>query len=104
MRELNDNNFKKEIEKEKLVLVDFYAVWCGPCAMQSEVLNKLSSSRSLNFDIVKVNVDEAPSIAEEYGIDSIPTLMVFKNNELVKRTVGYTEEEKILSIMEEFED
>ena len=103
MVELNDKNFKETIGNKKLVLVDFYATWCGPCGMQSKVLEKLSSSRSLNFDIVKVNVDEAPNVSMEYGIESIPTLMIFKDNKLVKRTVGYTEEEEILKIMEEFE-
>lgn len=104
MKELNEDNFNSELEKEKLVLVDFYATWCGPCSMQSEVLKKMSNSRALKFSIVKVNVDEAPKIAFKYGIDSIPTMMVFKNNELVKRIVGYTDEEELLSVMSEFED
>lgn len=104
MKELNDSNFKQEIAKEKLVLVDFYAIWCMPCSMQSVVLNKISTSRTLNFDIAKVNVDEAPETALKYGVESIPTLIVFKGNELVKRIVGYTEEEELLAVMEEFAD
>lgn len=104
MVELNDKNFKEAIGNKKMVLVDFYATWCGPCSMQSQVLEKLQSSRSLDFEIVKVNVDEAPKLAMEYGIQSIPTLMLFKNNELVKRAVGYTEEDEILKMVEEFQD
>lgn len=104
MVELNDKNFKETIRDKKLVLVDFYATWCGPCGMQAKVLEKLQTSRRLNFDIVKVNVDEAPKLAMEYGIDSIPTLMIFKGNELVKRLVGYTEEDEILNIIEEVEN
>ncbi len=104
MVELNDKNFKDTIENKKLVLVDFYATWCGPCGMQAEAIERLQNSRSLNFDIVKVNVDEAPSLAMEYGIDSIPTLLVFKDNKLVKRTIGYTNEEEILKMIEEFDD
>ena len=101
MVELNDSNFKKELENRHLVLVDFYATWCGPCMMQAKVLDKLQNSRSLDFDIVKVNVDEAPKTAMEYGIQSIPTLMIFRGNSLVNRCVGYTEEEEILKMMDE---
>ena len=104
MKELNDKNFKDEIAKEKLVLVDFYATWCMPCTMQSEVLKKMSSSRSLNFNIIKVNVDEAPETAIKYGVQSIPTMIVFKGSEEVRRLVGYTEEEELLNIMEEYEE
>ena len=104
MIELNDNNFKQELQNRRLVLVDFYATWCGPCSMQSEVLNQMQNSRSLNFDIVKVNVDEAPKIAMEYGIQSIPTLMVFKDNKLVRKSIGYTEQDEILKMMGEFQN
>lgn len=103
MKELNDDNFKSEIKNEKLVLVDFYATWCAPCSMQAEVLKKMSESRSLNFSIVKVNVDEAPGLALSHGISSIPTLVVYKNNEIVKKIVGLSDEEEILNIMGEYE-
>ena len=101
MIELNDNNFKQEIQKRDVVLVDFYATWCGPCGMQAQVLDKMQNSRSLDFDIAKVNVDESPETSMEYKIDSIPTLMIFKGNTLVKKIVGYTEEDEILKIIQE---
>lgn len=104
MVELNDKNFKEELKNRKLVLVDFYATWCGPCGMQAKVLDNIKSSRSINLDIVKVNVDEAPNISMEYGIDSIPTLMIFKDNKLIKRIVGYTEAEELLKIIHEVEN
>ena len=97
---LNDKNFKETIENNEILLVDFYADWCGPCGMQSKVLDKIQNSRNLDFKIAKVNVDEAPNIAMEYGIESIPTLIVFKDNKAVKRLVGYTEEDELLNVME----
>ena len=103
MVELNETNFKQEIANKKLILVDFYATWCGPCGVQSEVLNKIQKSRAINFDIVKVNVDEAPNIAMEYGIESIPTLLLFKDNILVNRTIGLTMEEEIIDIVKQYE-
>lgn len=104
MIELNDKNFKEELKDRKLVLVDFYATWCGPCGMQAQVLDKMQNSRALGFDIVKVNVDEAPNIAREYGVDAIPTLLIFKDNRLIKKAVGYTEEDEILKMIEEIQE
>ena len=104
MVELNDNNFKQEVQNRRLVLVDFYATWCGPCGMQAKVLDEMQNSRGLGFDIVKVNVDEAPKTAMEYGVNSIPTLMVFKDNKLVRKSIGYTEQNEILKMMEDFQD
>lgn len=104
MIELTDKNFKQDIKDRKMVLVDFYAKWCGPCIMQSEVLERINDSRSVDCDIIKVNVDEAPVVASEYGIDAIPTLILFKDNKLVKRIVGYTQEEEIIKLIDEYND
>lgn len=85
---LNLNNFNEEITNtDKLVLVDFYANWCGPCKMLSPVLEELENSRGVK--VVKVDVDKNEEVARNYGVMSIPTLIMFKNGELVDKKVGY---------------
>ena len=78
-----EKDFTKEIVGKK-VLVDFYADWCGPCKMQSEVLKDFNS-----IDVLKVDVDKFSTIAKEYGIMSIPTLMLFDNGNLIKSHTGF---------------
>ncbi|HOP64058.1 MAG TPA: thioredoxin [Spirochaetota bacterium] len=70
------------------VLVDFWAPWCGPCRMQTPILEKLASSGDISAQIFKVNTDENPDIAQKYGIVSIPTLILFENGQEVERYVG----------------
>ena len=85
---LNLNNFNEEITNtDTLVLVDFYANWCGPCKMLSPVLEELENSRGVK--VVKVDVDKNEEVARNYGVMSIPTLIMFKNGELVDKKVGY---------------
>lgn len=100
MCKLNDKNFEETIKAKDLVLVDFYATWCGPCKMQSEVLEKISVSRSANCEIVKVDVDEAEELAVKYEIDAIPTLIIFKKGVLMQKSVGFVTEQEILSMIE----
>ena len=88
----NEENFGSYISTGK-VLVDFFANWCGPCKMLIPVLEELSSK----YNIVKVNVDEFEELAREYGIMSIPTLYLFKNGEVIAKTIGYKDKEEIES-------
>ena len=93
---LTEKNFEKEVLKAKeTVIVDFYADWCGPCKMQSPILDEIAEERS-NVKVCKINVDEEPEITESYNIMSIPTMMVFKNGDKTKEFVGLTSKEKIL--------
>ena len=78
-----EENFNDLISKD-LVLVDFFATWCGPCKMLSPVLEELASDRGL-VDIVKIDVDECGALAKNYGIMSVPTLLLFKNGALVSK-------------------
>ena len=82
----NVSEFEKEVEGQ-LVLVDFYADWCGPCQMLAPNLEQLDKEGGIN--IIKVNVDEIPDLARQFRIMSIPTLMLFKEGKFVKKVLGY---------------
>lgn len=83
----NKENFKAEIS-QGTVLVDFWAPWCGPCQMMTEVLEEMESKMP-SVKIVKVNVDEEPQLAVEFGISSIPAFLLFKDGNLTAQTLGY---------------
>lgn len=93
-----DETFNQELQADVPVLVDFYADWCGPCRMLAPTLEEISSERS-NVKIVKVNVDEAQKIAQQFGIMSIPTLMVFQNGKEVSKKVGLCSKEEIMDMI-----
>ena len=89
VQEFNDSNFEAEVlQASEPVLVDFWAPWCGPCRQIAPVVEELAGENQGSVKIGKLNVDEAPSAAQNYGVSSIPTLMVFKNGEVVDRFVG----------------
>lgn len=99
MVEINNNNFKSEVLENELVLVDFNADWCGPCQMLKPVLEEITSERSTK--IVSVNVDDNMELAREYGIMTIPCLILFKDGKEIKRSVGLKSKDDIISMMEE---
>ena len=83
-----NTSFDSLLENEKLVIVDFWATWCGPCRMLSPLLDEVEEEMSDKITVVKVNVDDADEIAMRYRIMSIPTLLFFKNGQIVDKTVG----------------
>ena len=98
---ITTDNFEEEILKsDKTALVDFYADWCGPCQMMSPIIDEISEELT-DVKFGKVNIDDYPEIAANYGIMSIPTLLIFKNGELNNTFVGVTAKDKILDEMNE---
>jgi thioredoxin 1 len=83
-----NTSFDGLLESEKLVIVDFWATWCGPCRMLSPILDEVEEEMADQIAVVKVNVDDADEIAMRYRIMSIPTLLFFKGGQLVDKTVG----------------
>jgi len=87
---LSVEEFEKEINSDIPVLVDFWATWCGPCKMQAPVLHEFKEEMGDKVKVIKVDVDVLQKLAIDYGVYSIPTLMVFKNGELKEKTIGLT--------------
>jgi thioredoxin 1 len=87
--EFSDTNFQDDVLKsDKPVLVDFWAPWCGPCRMIAPLVEELAKEYEGSVKIGKVNIDDNPSVAMNYGVNSIPTLMIFKGGQVVDRFVG----------------
>ena len=101
---VNKDNFKQEVVEEKgVVLVDFYADWCGPCRMTAPIIDELSQQLT-GIKFVKVNVDENPDLASQYQIFSIPTFLIFKNGGVISSLVGVQSKESFLNELKKFTD
>lgn len=97
MIELNNENFN-DLIKEGLVLVDFYAIWCGPCSMMHPIIKEISSDTSLK--IIKVDVDKHDELARNYAVMSIPTILLFKDGNLVEKNIGFIPKEELLKLID----
>lgn len=97
---LNSSNFNEEINNtDKLVLVDFFATWCGPCKMLSPIISEIASDYSNSIKVCKVNVDENQKLALKYNIVSVPTIIFFKNGEEIKSSIGFCEKYELDNII-----
>lgn len=97
---LTKENFEEEVLKsDKPVLVDFWAVWCGPCQMLGPTIEELAEEYEGKVKVGKVNVDEQPELARQYGIMSIPTLIYFKDGQVAEQTMGVQPKESIIAMM-----
>ncbi len=104
LKHINEDNFKTEVlESEKVTLVDFFATWCGPCQMLAPVLEKISNSRA-NFDIAKIDIDQLPDLAVEYGVEVVPTMVIFKNGKVMNKFEGFKSESEIVEEVSKYMD
>jgi thioredoxin 1 len=93
--QLDDTNFTDHTA-QGVALVDFWAPWCGPCRMQGPIIDQVAETVGSKAKVAKVNVDEAPSVASSFGVQSIPTLLVLKDGQVVQKYVGVQNQEKLL--------
>lgn len=97
--EITKENFESEVLKsDKPVFVDFWASWCGPCKMVAPIVDEIAAENP-DIKVGKINVDEQPELAMQFGVMSIPTLMAFKNGEVTGKTLGLQSKEQLLSII-----
>ncbi|MBQ8449175.1 MAG: thioredoxin [Clostridia bacterium] len=94
-------NFKKEVLESKVpVVVDFYATWCGPCRMLAPVLAEVAEEVGESAKICKIDIDENPDLAEEYGIESVPTLLRFDGGVITNWLTGFVPKEEVLALLD----
>ncbi len=94
--------FQELIESERPVLIDFFATWCQPCKVQSSVLNSVKEQVGEKARIVKIDIDQFPSIANEYNVRGVPTLAVFKNGEMLWKESGVHDVNSLVGVINQY--
>ncbi len=97
-------NFNDIINDPKPVLIDFHALWCGPCKVQSPILKEVASELGDRVKVIKIDVDQNPDLATRYSVQGVPTLMIFKNGELKYRQAGLHTKQQVLNAVNNIHD
>ena len=101
IKEINDKDFSEQVIKaSKIVVVDFWAPWCGPCKMLGPVLEEVQKELGEKVEFLKINVDDNPVTSETYKVSSIPTVIIFKNGEISNKLVGFRPKQEITALIQ----
>lgn len=102
LKHVNEENFEAEVINSKsIVLVDFFATWCGPCQKLGPVLEEIAKAKT-DFDVAKIDIDEARDLAISYGVEVVPTMMIFKDGQVVETFEGFHSGNEILEKLSKF--
>ena len=92
-------NFESIIQDPRPVVIDFHALWCGPCKVQSPILKEVASELGDRIRVIKIDVDQNPDIANRYGIQGVPTLMIFRNGDLKYKQAGVHDKSRLINVL-----
>jgi thioredoxin 1 len=104
MRKINNEEFNVLTKKEGIILIDFYANWCGPCKMLTPILEQFIEKTEGEVEVYKVDVDDNPELCTEFNISSIPSLLFFKNGKLVFKEVGFRSLDYLIEILNKIKE